>query len=57
MDVIETLEMIVKTLSTVSEACTDAEMGLDALRLPGGAIDLLRVIHDGLVAQEQHEQR
>jgi hypothetical protein len=56
-DIVKALAAIVKNLSTVSEAYTGAETGLDALSPPGGAIDLLRVIHDGLVAQGQREQR
>jgi hypothetical protein len=56
-NVIDSLAAIVKTLSTVSEAYTDAEIGLDALSPPGGAVDLLLLIHDGFVAQEKREQR
>jgi hypothetical protein len=56
-DVIASLAAIVETLSTVSEAYTGAETGLDAHSPPGGAIELLRVIHDGLVARHQREQR
>lgn len=56
-DVVDALSAITKVLSEVSEYYMDAEIGLDAFSPAGGAIDLLRLIHDGLKAQKQRETR
>jgi hypothetical protein len=56
-NVSDALGAIVATLSTVSVFYTGAEEGLDVLSPPGGAVDLLRVIHDGVIAQQQRDAR
>ena len=56
-DVAQALKAINETLSLVSEFYTDSESGLDAYSPPGGALDLLRIIHYGLKAQTDIDAR